>query len=188
MGKSYEAITDHVRDFIEAQHLFFVGSAPLSDTGHVNISPKGTDTFRILTPNRVAYLDMTGSGNETSAHLMENGRVTFMFCAFDGAPNIVRLFGTGRAVLPGGPEWDELAAHFNLVPGHRQIIVADITEVRDSCGYGVPLYEYQSDRDQMARWVETKGEDGLAAYRQEKNLCSLDGLPTPLAATQQQNP
>src|SRR5437868_15497082 len=101
MGKAFESISDNVRQFIEAQHMYFVGTAPLSDTGHINISPKGTDTFRILSPNRVAYLDMTGSGNETSAHLLENGRVTFMFCAFDGPPNIVRLFGTGQAILPG---------------------------------------------------------------------------------------
>ena len=187
MGKVFESISDNVRGFIEAQHLFFVGSAPLSETGHINIAPKGTDTFRILGPNRVAYLDMTGSGNETSAHLLENGRITFMFCAFDGPPNIVRLFGTGQTILPGQPQWEELAAHFKLVPGYRQIMVAEITRVQTSCGHGVPFYEYVGDRDLMTRWAETKGEDGLAEYKQQKNLCSMDGLPTPLAVTENQN-
>ncbi len=184
MAKTYDSIPDTMRAFIAAQHMFFIGTAPLAPEGHINISPKGTDTFRILTANRVAYLDMTGSGNETSAHLLENKRITFMFCAFDGAPNILRLYGTGKAVLPDQSEWDELAAHFELVFGFRQIIVADITRVQTSCGYGVPLYDFAGDRDQMARWAETKGEDGLILYRQEKNLCSIDGLPTALAVRQ----
>src|SRR6185369_14027815 len=105
MAKTYEAISENIREFIQAQHMFFVATAPLSESGHINVSPKGTDTFRVLSPNRVAYLDMTGSGNETSAHLLENQRVTFMFCAFDGPPNILRLYGTGAAVQPDDPEW-----------------------------------------------------------------------------------
>jgi len=187
MAKVYEAIPDPMREFILAQHIFFVATAPLTASGHINLSPKGTDTFRVLSPNRVAYLDMTGSGNETSAHLLENQRITFMFCAFEGAPNILRLYGTGKAVLPGQPDWDELAAHFKLFFGLRQIIVADITRVQTSCGYGVPLYDFVGDRDQMARWAEAKGEDGLVAYRQEKNVCSVDGLPTALATMHEQN-
>jgi hypothetical protein len=187
MAKTYEAISENIREFIQAQHIFFVASAPLSESGHINISPKGTDTFRVLSSNRVAYLDMTGSGNETSAHLLENQRVTFMFCAFDGPPNILRLYGTGAAVLPGDPEWDDLAAHFELFYGYRQVIVADITRVQTSCGYGVPLMDFVGDRDQMDRWAKSKGEDGLVAYRAEKNLCSIDGLATPLAVTEEEN-
>ena len=186
MADSFPSITDKVRAIVEAQHMFFVASAPLSADGHINLSPKGTDTFRILSPNRVAYLDMTGSGNETSAHLLENGRITFMFCTFDGPPDIVRLFGRGQTVLPGDPAWDDLADHFSPAFGQRQIIAAEIVEVRTSCGYGVPLYEFVEDRDQMARWCEAKGADGLVAYRQDKNLTSLDGLPTALAARKEQ--
>lgn len=187
MAKVYDAIPDAQIEFIHAQRMFFVGSAPLAESGHINVSPKGTDTFRILSPNRVAYLDMTGSGNETSAHLLENQRITFMFCAFDGAPNILRLYGTGKTVLPGQPEWDELAAKFELFYGYRQIIVADISRVQTSCGYGVPLYDFVGDRDQMARWCENKGDDGLVKYRQEKNVRSVDGLPTALTKTAERN-
>jgi hypothetical protein len=181
MAKYFEAITDPMRAFIEKQHMFFVASAPLSASGHINLSPKGIDTFRVLSPTTVAYLDLTGSGNETSAHLLENGRITFMFCAFDGPPDIVRLFGTGRAVLPDTPEWGDLASRFTLRLGARQIIIADISQTMTSCGYAVPLFDYVADRDQLDRWAEAKGPDGLVAYRQEKNMCSLDGLPTPLA-------
>ncbi len=183
MAKVYDTISDSIREFIEAQHIFFVGTAPLSGNGHINVSPKGTNTFRVLSPNRVAYLDMTGSGNETSAHLLENQRITFMFCAFDGAPNILRLYGTGQTVLPDDPEWKELARHFELYFGYRQIIVAAIDRVQTSCGYGVPFYDFVGERDQMARWAEAKGEEGLVTYRQEKNVCSIDGLPTPLTVT-----
>lgn len=180
MAKYYDDITPDLQDFIRSQHLFFVASAPLSAEGHVNLSPKGLDSFRILSPTRVAYLDMTGSGNETSAHLHENGRITFMFCAFDGAPRILRLFGTGRAVLPNTPEWDEFAPHFTLYTGVRQFIVADITTVQTACGFAVPLYDYQGQRDTLVKWAETKGEDGLDAYHREKNMKSIDALPTPL--------
>src|SRR5690242_1917606 len=140
MAKTYEAISEHLKAFMLAQHMFFVATAPLSGEGHINVSPKGMDTFRVLSPSRVAYLDMTGSGNETSAHLLENRRITFMFCAFSGAPRILRLYGLGRSVLQGQPEWDDLATQFELFFGFRQLIVADITRVQTSCGYGVPLY------------------------------------------------
>ena len=113
---------------------------PLSGGGHVNLSPKGLDSFRVLSPNRVAYMDIISSGNETSAHTLENGRITFMFCSFEGAPNILRLFGIGRTVLPGNPEWRSLSTHFRLISSTRQIVVADISKVQTSCGYGVPLY------------------------------------------------
>ncbi|MDX2162716.1 MAG: pyridoxamine 5'-phosphate oxidase family protein [bacterium] len=182
MAKWHENITPELRTFIQKQHLFFVASAPLSADGHVNVSPKGLDSFRILDEHRVAYLDMTGSGNETAAHLRENGRITLMFCAFNGAPNIVRLYGQGRAVRPGDAEWDALAAQFSLYPGTRQIIVADVEKVQSSCGFAVPLYEYQGERDTLIKWAEKQGDDGVERYWQTKNTCSIDGLPTSIAA------
>jgi hypothetical protein len=181
MGKVYEALTEELQTFIRAQHMFFVATAPLSAEGHVNLSPKGLDSFRILSPNRVAYLDLTGSGNETSAHLYENGRLTFMFCAFDGPPQILRLYGTGRTLLPNDQEWAETLAYFPTYPGIRQIILADITRVYTSCGYAVPLLNYAGERDTWTRWAETKGEDALVTYRQEKNSFSIDALPSALA-------
>ncbi|MBN1429818.1 MAG: pyridoxamine 5'-phosphate oxidase family protein [Anaerolineae bacterium] len=186
MAKVYYGITDELQAFIAGQHVFFVGSAPLSCEGHVNLSPKGLDSFRILSPHRVAYIDMAGSGNETSAHLLENGRITFMFCAFDGPPNILRLFGTGHAILPDQPEWSDLALHFTMRLGVRQIIVADITRVQTSCGYGVPLYEYAGERDHLIRWAEKKGQAGLDEYQQDHNLVSIDGLPTALGTRKYQ--
>jgi hypothetical protein len=180
VAKVYDTITEKIDQFIRAQHLFFVATAPLDSDGHVNMSPKGHDTLRILSPNKVAYLDLTGSGNETSAHLLENGRITFMFCAFDGAPDIIRLYGTGRTVLPGTPEWDELSPLFPVMLSARQIIVADIHRTSTSCGYAVPYYDYVGERDTDVRWAEAKGPDGLVAYRQEKNVASIDGLPTAL--------
>ena len=181
MAEQYEQITPTLQNFIQAQPVFFVATAPLSEHGHVNLSPKGYDTFRILSPHQVAYLDFTGSGNETSAHLAENGRITFMFCAFQGKPQILRLYGKGETVLPGAERWDELVAHFPSYRGIRQIILASIDRVHTSCGYGVPLMELQQDRETLARWVTSKGEEGLADYRSANNSKSLDGLPTPLA-------
>jgi hypothetical protein len=180
MAKFYDSINDQLKEFIQKQHIFFVSSAPLSASGHVNLSPKGLDSFRVLSPNRVAYMDIISSGNETSAHTLENGRITFMFCSFEGAPNILRLFGIGRTVLANDAEWHELAKNFNLISSTRQIIVAEINTVQTSCGYGVPLYEYNGERDQHYKWAEKKGPDGLVAYRNENNLTSIDGLPTPL--------
>lgn len=182
MGKILDGITPQLAAFIQAQPLFFVGTAPLDASGHVNLSPKGLDTFRVLSPNRVAYLDLTGSGNETAAHLAENGRITFMFCSFDRSPMILRLYGNGRVVLPGDAEWDALSASFTLYPGVRQIIVADLAFVQTSCGFAVPRMELVGERDTLLRWAESKGEEGLRAYRQEKNTRSLDGLPTPFAS------
>lgn len=180
MAKFYESISEKLQEFIAAQHIFFVSSAPLSAEGHVNLSPKGQDCFRVLSPNRVAYMDLTGSGNETSAHLRENGRLTIMFCAFDGPPNIVRLFGTGHVVLPGDAEWEDLKALYSDIPGTRQIIVADIHKVQTSCGFAVPFMDFVAERDTLTKWAENRGEDGLQAYWCEKNTTSLDGLPTPL--------
>jgi Pyridoxamine 5'-phosphate oxidase len=181
MGEQYDQITSSLQSFIQAQTVFFVATAPLSEQGHINLSPKGYDTFRILSPHQVAYLDITGSGNETSAHLAENGRITFMFCAFQGAPKILRLYGKGETVLPGAEQWEELMARFPSYPGIRQIILVSIDLVRTSCGYGVPLMELQKDRETLKRWAASKGEEGLADYRDTNNSKSLDGLPTPLA-------
>lgn len=180
MGKFSNQIEAHHQAFIEKQKMFFTGTAPLNAEGHINLSPKGLDSFRVLSPNKVAYMDITGSGNETSAHILENGRITFMFCAFEGPPNILRLYGKGYAVLPGDPGWEALAAHFILNLSTRQIIVADIHKVQTSCGYGVPLYDYTGERDHVDKWAQNKGVEGLAQYRSEKNRISIDGLPTAL--------
>lgn len=180
--KVYDAIGDDLRRFIEAQQVFFVASAPLSADGHVNMSPKGLDTFRILAPNRVCYLDLTGSGNETSAHLRDNGRITFMFCAFSGAPNILRLYGRGEVVLPGDDLWDELRPLFINYPGARQIVVATIGRVQTSCGFGVPLYDYAGQRETLVRWADNRGPERLKTYHAERNARSIDGLATPLGS------
>jgi hypothetical protein len=180
MGDLFDSISPKLQDFIEAQHIFFVGTAPRADDGHINVSPKGLDTFRVLGPNRVAYLDLTGSGNETAAHLQENGRVTFMFCAFEGAPRILRLYGTGHAVLPQDDEWDSLRAPFPDYPGVRQIIVGEIAAVQSSCGFAVPLFDHVGQREALLRWEEQKGLDALVDYRQVHNVTSLDGLPARL--------
>jgi hypothetical protein len=180
MAKVFECITEELQDFIAKQHLFFVATAPLSPTGYINLSPKGLDSFRIFSPNRVGYLDLTGSGNETSAHLQENRRITFMFCAFEEPPRILRLYGYGYTIIPNSPEWDSLYSQFPQIPGTRQIIVADIERVQTSCGYGVPLYEHLSQRQTLIQWADKKGDEGLQNYQQQKNLVSIDGLSTPL--------
>jgi hypothetical protein len=180
MGKVFDSISPELRAFIEAQPLFFVASAPLANSGHVDVSPKGLDCLRVLSPNEVAYLDLTGSGNETAAHVAENARITFMFCAFSGAPRILRLYGTGAVVLPGTARWKELSGEFPHPLGTRQIISAAITRVQTSCGYGVPLMGFSGQRDTLARWAEAKGET-LPQYRREKNAESIDGLPAPSA-------
>jgi len=185
MGKFFDAISPAHAGFIEKQKMYFVASAPLSADGHVNLSPKGIDSFRVLTPNRVMYMDIVGSGNETSAHLLENGRITIMFCAYQGPPNILRLYGKGYTVLPEDAEWEELSTHFVLPLAVRQIIVADIDMVQTSCGFSIPYYEYTGERDHAEKWAQNKGADGLETYKKEKNLVSLDGLPTALAAANQ---
>lgn len=180
MGKFHNSIKPAHKELIEKQHIFFVATAPLSANGRINLSPKGLDCFRVLSGHQVAYMDLVSSGNETSAHTLENGRITFMFCSFEGSPNILRLYGKGFAVLPGSEQWDEFAAHFKIYPSTRQIIVANIDLVQTSCGFGVPLYDFVGDRDIHFEWAEKKGKDGLYEYVQEKNLKSLDGLPTDL--------
>lgn len=180
MGKTFQQITDEIRAFINQQHLFFVATAPLSGEGHINLSPKGMDSFRVLSPNRVGYVDLTGSGNETSAHIAENGRITLMFCAFEGAPNIVRLYGMGMTVLPSNPEWSQLAGRFPTHLGTRQIIVVEIHRVSSSCGFAVPFMDYQGERETLTKYWAVKGADTLPDYQRQKNSISIDGLPTPL--------
>jgi hypothetical protein len=176
MGKHLEALDSKLIEFIAKQHIFFVGTAPSGPGGHLNISPKGLDTFRVLGPRRVAYLDMTGSGIETVAHLRENGRMTILFCAFEGPPLILRLYGKGRVVEPGDSEWDDLIAGFQRMPGERAMIILDIERVADSCGFAVPVYEYQHERTQLTDFAKRKGPAGLAKYREQKNRASIDGL------------
>ena len=188
--KLHESIDGRLRAFIERQPLFFVATAPLSGDGHVNLSPKGLDgTFAVLDEHAVAYLDLTGSGSETVAHLRENGRITVMFCAFEGPPNIVRLHGTGRYVAVGESEFDSYRGLFADHPGARGVVVIDVERVSDSCGYAVPFMSHESDRDLLTRWAGNRGDEGLATYRATKNATSIDGLPaldptaTPSAAT-----
>lgn len=177
MAALHPCITADLARFIAAQPLFFTASAPLSAEGHVNLSPKGLDCFRVLGEHRVAYLDLTGSGNETAAHLLENGRITFMFCAFAGPPRILRLYGRGRLVLPHQERWTELIGAFPPHPGARQIVEAAITRVQTSCGFGVPIMGDPVQRDTLPRWAEKRGSDGLESYRRTKNAQSIDGLP-----------
>jgi hypothetical protein len=177
VGKTQSIIDDVARQFIEAQYMFFVASAPLDACGHVNLSPKGLDTFRILGPNKVAYVDFNGSGVETIAHLKENGRIVLMFCAFQGPPNIVRLYGHGRVVEPQDAEFADLAASLPACENVRSIIAVEVTRVTDSCGYSVPLFKYEGERKQLHAWARSRGPEGLKSYRQEKNRQSVDGLP-----------
>jgi hypothetical protein len=178
MGSLYDAIDARMRKFIEAQRLFFVGTAPLDPGGHVNCSPKGNDgMFAVLDGRRVAYLDLTGSGVETIAHLKENGRIVVMFCAFEGPPRIVRLHGTGEVVPIGDPRFEELLPRFSAKAGARAVILIEVDRISDSCGYGVPVMAFQHHRDNLDHWVKTKGgEPELSKYRAEKNAQSIDGL------------
>ena len=185
MGKFSEAILPTHQTFIEEQHIFFVATAPLSAEGRVNLSPKGLDCFKVLSDHEVAYMDLISSGNETSAHTLENGRITIMFCSFDGKPNILRLYGKGRTVLPGTAAWETFSPHFRIYPSTRQIIVAEIDLVQTSCGFGVPLFDYSGERDIHFEWAERKGAEGLTEYINQKNLVSLDGLPTVLGSKKQ---
>jgi hypothetical protein len=176
MAATLDAITPDLADWIRAQPLFFVASAPNGPDGHVNVSPKGLAGLAILDPHRVAYLDLTGSGVETIAHLRENGRITIMLCAFDGPPRICRLHGTGVAHLLGSPEFDALAPEFAELPGPRAIVDVSVTRISTSCGFGVPLMEMVGARDALTGWAKRKGPDGLATYRKQKNATSIDGL------------
>ncbi len=186
MGKTYEEIDDRLARWIDRQPMFFIATAPLAADGHVNVSPKGMrGTFRVTGPRSFAYLDLVGSGVETIAHLRENGRITVMFCAFEGPPKIVRLHGRGTVSEPGDEGYETLVAEFGQCGdgpiARRAVVLVDVERISDSCGYGVPLMEYTGDRDQHERWVEAKAAKGgsgwQADYIGEKNAASIDGLP-----------
>ena len=182
MGKVHESIDGRLRAFVEKQPMFFVATAPSGPDGHVNVSPKGIPgSFVVIDEHTVAYIDLTASGSETIAHLRENGRITIMFCAFDGPPNIVRLHGRGRFVTLYDDGFDELLAMFPAeLPeerGTRAVILVDVDRVSDSCGYGVPLMSYEGERDLLPPYMERKGVEGRADYRRLKNRVSIDGLP-----------
>lgn len=177
MGKVFEEITAELGAWLQAQQMFMVATAPLAANGHVNCSPKGGDTFRILGPHEVAYADLTGSGIETVAHLRENGRIVLMFCAFAGAPKVIRLHGRGEVLEPGGAEFAALREKFPALVGVRTIIRVKVERVADSCGYAVPLYDFVQPRDVLDQLGEKLGPAGLADYRRRRNATSIDGLP-----------
>lgn len=177
MGKEYQEIDAQIQAWIERQRIFFVSTAPRANDGLINCSPKGLDCLRVLGPRQIAYADIGGSGIETVAHLKENARIVVMLCAFDGPPKIFRFYGSGRPVEPHDDAFDALAAQFTDMPTIRNVIVVDIECIRDSCGYGVPLYEFKGDRDSLTNWCNNKTEEELLAYRIERNAASLDGLP-----------
>lgn len=173
--KRYPSIDARLKAFVEDQPVYFVGTA--SQGARISVSPKGIDSFRVLGPNRVAYADMTGATNEAAAHISRDGRITVLFCSFTRNANIVRIYGTGRIVLPSDADWNALAALMPQPPGTRHFIDIAVDEVIDNCGYGVPEMTLVRERPALTAWSEQKGEEGLRAYRQEKNSVSIDGLP-----------
>ena len=176
MAKRYEKLSDDHIEFINHQKIFFVGTA--ANDGTINVSPKGFDSLRVLGPNRVVWMNITGSGNETAAHLTQNKRMTMMFCAFDGSPKILRLYGKAEAVHPRDERWAELEALFEPHPSARQYVDFSIELTQTSCGFGVPFYDFKEERDNMDKWLQTKGRKAVKDYWKEKNRVSLDGLPT----------
>jgi hypothetical protein len=176
MARFYTELNEALREFIAAQRIFFHASAP--HQGRINLSPKGLDTFRVLSDRRVAYLDLTGSECETAAHLAENGRFTIMFCSFEDKPLILRLYGRGSVVHPRDAQWHALRAHFPPLPGERQIVVLDIETIMTTCGFAVPLYEYKAQRELLPEFTCKMGEQRMDEYRHERNEKSIDGLPT----------
>ena len=177
MAKVAPALDDRLRAFIAAQPLFFVATAPAALDGHVNCSPKGLDSFRVLGPTTVAYADLTGSGAETIAHLRENGRIVIMFCAFQDPPKILRLHGRGTVIAADDAAFAALAAQFAALPGVRAIVRVEVTRISESCGSGVPLLRYEGQRPQLPAWAERKGPAGLHDYQRANNARSIDGLP-----------
>jgi hypothetical protein len=178
MGKVYEQLDDELAQWLLAQPMYLVATAPLAADGLVNCSPKGgSGTFAVLSPTQVAYLDLTGSGIETVAHVRENGRIVLVFCSFERRPTIVRLHGSARVLVPGDAGFEELLARFSPHVGSRSVVVVDLLRISDSCGYAVPLMELVGERDLLDRSHEKRGPDGLQTYRRERNAVSLDGLP-----------
>lgn len=185
MAKRYDCLTDEHIQFIADQKIYFVGTA--ANDGTINVSPKGYDSLRVLGPNRIAWLNITGSGNETAAHLAQNGRMTIMFCAFDGNPKILRLYGNARAIHQRDDQWQEMEALFPPFASSRQIVDFAIQMAQTSCGFGVPFYDYKEERDNMDKWLEVRTRKGetIADYWREKNQVSLDGLPTHIFQTEE---
>ncbi len=181
MGKQYQEISPQLQDFIAQQKIFFVGTA--TDESRVNISPKGMDSFRVINTNRIIWLNVTGSGNETAAHLRTHPRMTIMFAAFEGAPMILRLYGTARAIHSSDPEWNSLYSSFPPNPGARQIFDMQVDLVQTSCGMAVPFFDYVDEREQLNQWAEKKGEQGIRDYWRDRNQQSIDGLPTGILET-----
>jgi hypothetical protein len=177
MGKEYTHISERLQRWIERQKVFFVATAPLSGDGLVNCSPKGLDTFRVLGASEVAYLDLGGSGIETVAHLKENSRITLMMCAFEGPPKIYRFYGSGTVVEPHDAEFPDLLQMFPEQPTARNIIRIDVDRIIDSCGFGVPLYDYKADRESLSNYYNKQSADDILEYRKNRNSESLDGLP-----------
>jgi hypothetical protein len=177
MGKAYEQIDQTLEEFIRSQQMFFVATGPLSAGGHLNLSPKGLDTLRVLGPRTLAYLDYVGSGAETIAHVRENGRIVVMLCAFQGPPRIVRLYGRGDVLEPQDHEFKQLRSVFPSEPTGRAIIRIAIERIADSCGFGVPLYAFEGNRSQLPNWASRKGTQGLLDYQEQNNRRSIDGLP-----------
>jgi Pyridoxamine 5'-phosphate oxidase len=188
VGKIYDQLDERLQSWIADQRMFFVATAPSGPGGHVNVSPKGhADTFTVLDQRTVAYLDLTGSGAETVAHLRDNGRITLMFCAFSGPPRILRLHGRGRVVLPDDDRWEDLAAPFPARRGARAVVVVNIERIAGSCGYAVPQFDYAGERDLLDQWTGRKDDAALGAYRAQRNRRSIDGLPAfPMAAGDRQ--
>lgn len=176
MAQQFDALQPQHQAFIAAQKIYFVASA--AATGRVNVSPKGADSLRVLGPNRVLWLNLTGSGNETAAHVARCQRITLMWCAFEGPPNILRVYGTARAVHPRDRQWADCAAVLPPPTGARQYFDVDIDLVQTSCGYGVPEFDYQGERRALTLWAEKRGPDGIREYWAERNRSSIDGLPT----------
>ena len=176
MGKQYTELSEHLIKFISEQKLFFVGTAV--EAGRVNISPKGMDSLRVLNNNRVIWLNVTGSGNETAAHIQKNSRMTIMFCAFADAPLILRLYGQAKVIHKNDPDWTALFSHFQPLPGARQIFDLTIDLVQTSCGMAVPYYAYTGERELLNEWATKKGDDGLKQYWQANNQSSIDHIPT----------
>lgn len=180
MAKTYPALTPELQTWIAQQPLFFLASAPLQRDGHINLSPRGLDSLRITGEQELVILDLTGSGNETAAHLQENGRLTVMLCAFQADPKILRLYGQGHVIRPNESKWETYRPLFAPnIPGIRQLFHLRIERIQTSCGFGVPLMDFVAQRDILLEWAEKKGPDGIEQYQREKNAQSIDGLPAP---------
>jgi hypothetical protein len=186
MGKQLDTLTPSLQDFIAEQKIFFVATA--MNEGRINLSPKGIDTFRVIDEKKICWLNLTGSGNETATHILHNNRMTILFCAFEGPPKIVRLYGTAMVFHPQDPEFNARCSLFPEIPGTRQIFEMNVELVQISCGMGVPLMAFEGNRKELIEWAKGQGEEGLDKYRRKKNSTSLDGLSTGIQKEQKQNP